>query len=158
MANPTVWQLSLDSISISEIRRWPERAGPHYPHRVILKTRGQACAVHALTEFLNASWLQDSDLDFLPHLLNLSGEGSGVNLREEGTAVRRGERIHIYPMAAPTPSADVNYAEFCEVVRLNLLYLHLRRFWVDAPLSQALEVWGLPYYESGRGFRVRQRG
>ncbi|MFB9993656.1 hypothetical protein ACFFLM_16965 [Deinococcus oregonensis] len=156
MTNPMIWRLSLDCISVSEIRRWPERSGPHYPHRLLLNTRGQACAAVVLSEFVNASWLQDPDLQFLPDLLNLAPNGGGVNLREEGTVVRHGERVHIYPMSAQTPGADASYAELCEVVRLNLLYLHLRRFWIDEPLAQTRRVRGLPYYESGRGFRVRQ--
>ncbi|MDB5045966.1 MAG: hypothetical protein JWQ08_2016 [Deinococcus sp.] len=156
MTNPMIWRLSLDSISISEIRRWPERSGPEYPHRVCLNTRGHADAVHVLSEFINASWLQDPDLQFLPDLLNLAPDGGSVNLREEGTAVRFGERVHIYPMSVRTPGADVSSAELCEVVRLNLIYLDLQRFWIERPQAHALPVLGLPYYDAKRGFRIRQ--
>ncbi|THF71100.1 hypothetical protein E7T06_04675 [Deinococcus sp. Arct2-2] len=156
MTNPMIWRLSLDCISISEIRRWPERSGPEYPHRVSLNTRGHADAVHVLNEFVNGSWLQDADLQFLPELLNLAPDGGGVNLREEGTAVRQGGRVHIYPSSTFTPGANVSYAEFCEVVRLNLIYLELRRFWIERPQAKVLPVAGLPYYDTKRGFRVRQ--
>lgn len=153
-----LWQVGLSAISISQTQRFPDYAGPTYCHCLILQTRGQQRASAALHEFLNASWLQCTDLDFLPTLLALEEQGGYVHLREEGAAIRRGERLHIHLMdneSGDVPDADVEYAAVREIVRCNLAYLHLKRFWIDDPLDQRKPIRGLPYYQAERGFRVR---
>ncbi|AZI43330.1 hypothetical protein EHF33_11715 [Deinococcus psychrotolerans] len=153
-----LWQVSLSGISISQTQRFPAYAGPTYCHCVLLQTRGQQRASAALHEFLNASWFQCADLDFLPTLLTLEEHGGSVHLREEGAAIRWGERLHIYLMGSEpgdVPDADVEYAAVREIVRLNLAYLCLKRFWIDGPLERGQPVRGLPYYQAERGFRVR---
>ncbi|MVN85270.1 hypothetical protein GO986_00600 [Deinococcus sp. HMF7620] len=119
--------------------------------QVQLRADGPDAALQAVTRFFHGGWLQDSP-EFLTAVLALL-PGRGVNLREEGQVIRQGDRLHLWSGMTyfeRTAEADLEFHEVCEVVRLNLHLLTLKREWLTSPSRR-----GLPSYEEHRGFRVQ---
>lgn len=121
--------------------------------QLTLSATGPPEGLVATCAFLHASWLQDSeDPAFLREILSLL-DGHGVNLREEGQVIRRGGRAHLWSGMTyfdRTAEADLDFHDLCEVIRLNLQFLTLKRHWSDARTTP-----GAPRYQAEQGFRVR---
>lgn len=103
---------------------------PSYRHvRLGLRAEGSAEALTAVQEFLRGSWFCDPSLPFAQRALALM-DGDGMNLREEGQAVRDGDRLRLWSgmsyFERAVPEADVDFAEFCEVLRPLLQVIQLQ--------------------------------
>ncbi|WP_293912968.1 hypothetical protein [Deinococcus sp.] len=123
---------------------------------------GRPEALSALSEFLNASWFHDlDDPGFLTALAAMS-PGNGVNLRDEGLAIREreGEWVHVWAGESyfgGAAQAHVLMSELRSVAGLCLQFWHLRqRFEArlqtvqhESELPTADE---LPRYQAGHGF------
>ncbi|UBV44078.1 hypothetical protein LAJ19_14800 (plasmid) [Deinococcus taeanensis] len=102
------------------------------PHRLRLSCeRGHPAALRAAERFLNASWLQGNADD--PGLLRALAQlapGEGVNLRDEGHAVRQEATVRVSPgesAVLPAPvQAVIAWTDWEEVLQLNLLFLEAR--------------------------------
>jgi hypothetical protein len=103
---------------------------PSYRHvRIGLRAEGSAEALGAVQEFLLGGWFCDPDLPFAQRALALM-DGDGMNLREEGQAIRSGDRLLLWSgmsyFERAEPEADVDFAEFCEVLRPFLQVIQLQ--------------------------------
>lgn len=103
---------------------------PTYRHvRLGLRAEGSAQALAAVEEFLRGSWFCDPSLPFAQRALALM-DGDGMNLREEGQAIRSGDRLLLWSgmsyFERAVPEADVDFAEFCEVLRPLLQVIQLQ--------------------------------
>lgn len=103
---------------------------PSYQHvRLGLRAEGSAEALAAVQDFLRGSWFCDPGLPFAQRALALM-DGDGMNLREEGQAVRDGDRLLLWSgmsyFERAVPEADVDFAEFCEVLRPFLQVIALQ--------------------------------
>jgi hypothetical protein len=103
---------------------------PTYRHvRLGLRAEGSAQALAAVQEFLRGSWFCDPSLPYVQRALALM-DGDGMNLREEGQAVRDGDRLLLWSgmsyFERAVPEADVDFAEFCEVLRPLLQVIELQ--------------------------------
>lgn len=125
---------------------------------------GSADALDALHVFLSASWLQAlDDHQFLTALAEMT-PGGGVNLREEGQAMRErnGEWVAIWPSYDRLPETYVRMGELSEITVLCLRFWHLRQRFKKAlaAMTQAADQPTedeLPRYEAGRGFVNAER-
>jgi hypothetical protein len=128
---------------------------------------GRPEALGALREFLNASWFHDlDDPGFLSALAAMS-PGNGVNLRDEGLAIREqsGEWVHVWAgesYCSPSDrggaaQAHIRMSELEAIAGLCLRFWHLRQQF-SAKLqtiqheSELPTDDQLPRYEAGCGF------
>jgi hypothetical protein len=116
---------------------------PRYRHvRVGLRAEGSAQALAAVQEFLRGSWFRDPTLPYVQRALALM-DGDGMNLREEGQAIRSGDRLLLWSgmsyFERAVPEADVDFAEFCEVLRpfLQVIQMQDRVTFHGARLARA---------------------
>lgn len=116
---------------------------PSYRHvRVGLRAEGSAEALAAVQDFLRGSWFCDPSLPYVQRALALM-DGDGMNLREEGQAVRDGDRLRLWSgmsyFERTVPEADVDFAEFCEVLRpfLQVIQMQERVTYRGARLARA---------------------
>ena len=103
---------------------------PGYRHvRLGLRAEGSAEALGAVQAFLRGSWFCDPNLPFAQRALALM-DGDGMNLREEGQAIRSGDRLLLWSgmsyFERAEPEADVDFAEFCEVLRPFLQVIQMQ--------------------------------
>lgn len=103
---------------------------PSYRHvRLGLRAEGSAEALAAVQDFLRGSWFCDPSLPFAQRALALM-DGDGMNLREEGQAMRDGDRLLLWSgmsyFERAVPEADVDFAEFCEVLRPFLQVIEMQ--------------------------------
>lgn len=97
--------------------------------RLGLRAEGSTKALAAVQEFLRGSWFCDPSLPFAQRALALM-DGDGMNLREEGQTIRSGDRLLLWSgmsyFERGDPEADVDFAEFCEVLRPFLKVIQLQ--------------------------------
>jgi hypothetical protein len=103
---------------------------PTYRHvRLSLRAEGSTQALAAVQEFLRGSWFCAPSLPYVQRALALM-DGDGMNLREEGQAIRSGDRLLLWSgmsyFERGVPEADVDFAEFCEVLRPFLQVIQMQ--------------------------------
>ncbi|SMB83332.1 hypothetical protein [Deinococcus hopiensis] len=129
--------------------------------------RGPWQALQAVEAFFNGSWLQGNaeDPSFLRSLAELR-PGEGVNLREEGHAVRVGDCVSLWSgmsyLGAELPQAQIAWEDWSELVKLNLVFLDLKAA-VEAFVRNAQRETklpgdaALPQYQAAHGFLCAER-
>jgi hypothetical protein len=96
--------------------------------RTGLRADGATDALAAVQEFLRGSWFCDASLGYPQRVLRLI-DGDGVNLREEGQVLRRGSRLLLWTGMSyfeHEAEADLDFAEFCEVLRPFIRVIELQ--------------------------------
>jgi hypothetical protein len=138
-------ELSLNALHVSHI----EFAGYYFRSRVHLEAIGSRDSLLVVSNFINASWLDNLHLEFLDCLINLPNEDyHSVSLREEGWAVleNEGKWVRLSDSFSDERCAVVLWEEFKAVAELKRNFLCLFRY---------CKKFGVPRYSLQEGFRIR---
>jgi hypothetical protein len=138
-------ELLLSALHVSHI----EFAGSYSSLWVHLEADGPKNSLAVMSNFINAGWLNDLNLQFLDCLLNLPDKDyHSVSLREEGWAVLEndGKWVRVSDSFSDERCAIVLWEEFKAVVELKRDFLCLFRY---------CKKFGIPRYSLKDGFRIR---
>jgi hypothetical protein len=134
----------------------------YYHHQLIYQGNGSDQALKAVTDFLNASWLQSNDdTRFLEALLT----DESVNIRDEGHAVRQGDFVYIWPGESyfnHGPAAKLLFDELSIAININLQFLQYKQLFLERLKLTDIETAddlpkpdSLPAYSLERGLTYR---